>query len=81
MVTAADNKVKEEKGEENDDEEEEDREGEEMGKKEEEGPCILRMMQRMIAAEVRNYIDNLRAENRPVIRTGLGLGLDSSFQK
>lgn len=36
--------------------------------------CLMTMMQRMIAQEVRNYIDSLRAEN------GLAFGLQPAVQ-
>lgn len=75
-VAPASNKVKEENGEENED----GGEGEGKGK-EEESSCLLRMMQHMIAAEVRNYFDNFRADNRPVLRAGLGPRLDPSIYK
>ncbi|KAF7830927.1 transcription factor MYB44-like [Senna tora] len=69
-------KNEEEKGDDNGGE----GEGEKKGKEEEES-CLMRMMQRMIAAEVRNYIDNLRADNRLVLRTEMGLGPDPSIHK
>lgn len=67
-----DNKVKEEN-------EEQEGEGSENGKRnEEEEPYLMRMMKRVIAEEVRNYIDNLRADDKLVLRTGLGFHMGPS---
>ncbi|KAI4306472.1 hypothetical protein L6164_029746 [Bauhinia variegata] len=49
----------------------------ERGGKEE--SCLLRMIQRMIAAELRTYIDNLPPQVRQALRTGSGL--DPALQK
>ncbi|XP_028803784.1 myb-related protein A-like [Neltuma alba] len=79
-----DNKVKEEKEEhEDEDKAKGEGEGSESGnRKEEEQAGLVRMMKRLIAAEVRNYIDSLRADDKLILRTGLGPHMDpSSSQK
>ncbi|KAI4306848.1 hypothetical protein L6164_030092 [Bauhinia variegata] len=55
-----------------------EQENEREGKEE---TCLLRMMQRMIAAEVRNYIDNLRSDDKQALGIELGLGQDPALQK
>lgn len=54
--------------------EEEEEEDDEEEAVEMEETCLMSMMQRMIAQEVRDYIDSLRAEN------GLAFGLQSAVQ-
>ncbi|PRQ59474.1 putative transcription factor MYB-HB-like family [Rosa chinensis] len=66
--------VGEEEEEDNDDHQEEAVDDEEKCTVEMEETCLMTMMQRMIAQEVRNYIESLRAEN------GLVFGLQSTVQ-
>ncbi|KAM5556716.1 transcription factor MYB73-like [Rosa sericea] len=66
--------VGEEEEEDNDDHQEEAVDDEEKCTVEMEETCLMTMMQRMIAQEVRNYIESLRAEN------GLAFGLQSTVQ-
>ncbi|KAK9913753.1 hypothetical protein M0R45_037562 [Rubus argutus] len=60
--------------EEEEEEEDDDNHEEEADTVEMEETCLMTMMQRMIAQEVRNYIESLRAEN------GLAFGLQSAVQ-
>lgn len=63
--------LKSEEEEEDNDDHEEEAEDDTV---EMEETCLMTMMQRMIAQEVRNYIESLRAEN------GVAFGLQSAVQ-